>query len=420
MDANVVRRRPFGTNPEVGERGTDTRRRVLAAALEVFDETAFAEASVEQIADRAGCSRPAFYQYFSSKEDVFWTLAGGLGNRMVELARQLGPIGPDVEGVERLTDWVDAFMELHGEWAPVFAAFPSASRGERRRVARSEQITDATGRALLTAFGVRRTRANERLVTNLVAVLIRCSFYAEAAPKGMSRQPLVVGLARLIHRVLAGPIDGVNLHRGRPARRRRIESLGPAEPDPRPERRARGERTRRKLLDAGVAVLPERGYHDTRVDDLVEAAGVSHGTFYRYFDGKDDFFRVLAGEASARMIEQIDRLQLDAPPDELRAWLRDWFDAYEADGGIISTWQDMRTSPELATFSMEVAASVFTRLEQLLDRRDFGNPQVSATLLLALIERAPYHVYTLGFGTRDEVIESTMTIIRRGFLALDD
>jgi AcrR family transcriptional regulator len=84
-------------------------------------------------------------------------------------------------------------------------------------------------------------------------------------------------------------------------------------------------------------VLPARGYHDARVDDIVSAVGVSHGTFYRYFESKDDFFRVLAEEASTRLIQLVDRLDLDAPADEQRAWLSDWFDAYEADGGVIST-----------------------------------------------------------------------------------
>ena len=95
-------------------------------------------------------------------------------------------------------------------------------------------------------------------------------------------------------------------------------------------------------------MLPARGYHDARVDDIVDAAGVSHGTFYRYFDNKDDFFRVLAEAASARMIELIDRLRIDAAVDELRAWLREWFRTYEADGGVISTWQEMQTNDELA------------------------------------------------------------------------
>ena len=236
-------------------------------------------------------------------------------------------------------------MELHESWAPVFAAFPAASRGDSRRVTRSGSISDSTGRAVLKAFGLQRTRSNERLVTNLVSLLIRCSFYAESAPAGMSREPMVLGVARLFHRVLAGPIDGVNVQRGRSTNRRRIKILLPDPQEPPAVLRPRGERTRQRLLDAGAVVLPARGYPDARVDDIVAAAGVSHGTFYRYFDSKDDFFRMLAEAASDRMIALVDRLQLDAPPDELRAWLEDWFDAYEADGGVISTWQDMRDEP---------------------------------------------------------------------------
>jgi len=68
---SIVRRPPFGSNPLVGERGSDTQRKILGAALEVFDEVGFNDARVELITKRAGCSRPAFYQYFSSKDDVF-------------------------------------------------------------------------------------------------------------------------------------------------------------------------------------------------------------------------------------------------------------------------------------------------------------------------------------------------------------
>jgi hypothetical protein len=120
------------------------------------------------------------------------------------------------------------------------------------------------------------------------------------------------------------------------------------------------------------------------------------------------------------MIDLVDRLELDAPPDELRAWLGEWFDAYQEDGGVISTWQEMRASPELAAFSQQVAASVFTRLEHLLAKRGFGQPPVAASTLLALVERAPYSVYTLGFTTRERAIEAMVSIIRRGFLALDE
>ena len=182
MDPIILRRPPFGTNPAVGERGIDTRRRVLDSALQLFGEVPFPEARVEQITERAGCSRPAFYQYFSSKEEVFWTLATQLGEEMVALADGLGPVGLDEEGLVALTAWVDDFMTLHEAWAPVFAAFPDATRGDRASVSRSGPIADHTGRRLLRAFGLGRSTREQHLANSLVGVLIRCSFFAEAVP----------------------------------------------------------------------------------------------------------------------------------------------------------------------------------------------------------------------------------------------
>ena len=98
---SIVRRPPFGSNPLVGERGSDTQRKILGAALEVFADVGFNEARVELITKRAGCSRPAFYQYFSSKDDVFWQLAGQLGHEMVQLGHRLDPVTPDADGHRR-------------------------------------------------------------------------------------------------------------------------------------------------------------------------------------------------------------------------------------------------------------------------------------------------------------------------------
>src|SRR5437763_16570791 len=92
--SEVVRRPPFGDNPLVGERGTNTYRRILDAALDVFGEHGFHDTHVELITEAAGCSRPAFYQYFSSKDDVFWRLAAQLATAMADLAGPLGTVTP--------------------------------------------------------------------------------------------------------------------------------------------------------------------------------------------------------------------------------------------------------------------------------------------------------------------------------------
>lgn len=51
--------------------------------------------------------------------------------------------------------------------------------------------------------------------------------------------------------------------------------------------------TRERLLRAAKIVFAERGYHGTRVSDIVREASVAQGTFYLHFAGKDDAFRQL-------------------------------------------------------------------------------------------------------------------------------
>src|SRR5215207_9779310 len=249
MGAGIVRRAPFGSNPRVGERGTDTQRRILEGALSVFGDVGFSEARVELIAEAAGCSRPAFYQYFSSKDDVFWVLAAELGREMVALAERLEPVTPDAGGLRHLTTWIGSFMDLHEAWAPVFDSFQIASRDHERRRRGSSGISDRTGSALLRAFG--RVEGNGReatVVTGLVAALIRCSFYAEHTVSTMGKRPLVESIAALLHRVFHGPLEGINLERTTSPRRVQLDVGLPETTDATRPMRRRGEQTRQRLL----------------------------------------------------------------------------------------------------------------------------------------------------------------------------
>ncbi|MCZ7587617.1 MAG: TetR/AcrR family transcriptional regulator [Gaiella sp.] len=63
----------------------------------------------------------------------------------------------------------------------------------------------------------------------------------------------------------------------------------------------RGERTRRKLLEAAEAVFAELGYHDASIVKIIEAAGVGQGTFYLYFASKKDVFDELVVDLNHRV-----------------------------------------------------------------------------------------------------------------------
>jgi TetR/AcrR family transcriptional repressor of nem operon len=51
-------------------------------------------------------------------------------------------------------------------------------------------------------------------------------------------------------------------------------------------RKQRGE-ARRRLLDASLGVIRERGFEATSIDDLCRAAGVTKGAFFHHFESKE-------------------------------------------------------------------------------------------------------------------------------------
>ena len=63
----------------------------------------------------------------------------------------------------------------------------------------------------------------------------------------------------------------------------------------------KGERTRRRLLEAAEQVFADLGYHDASIVKITEAAGVAQGTFYLYFTGKQEIFDVLVEDLNARI-----------------------------------------------------------------------------------------------------------------------
>jgi AcrR family transcriptional regulator len=69
------------------------RAAILNAAKTVFSLYGYQRASMADIAQAAGLSRPALYEHFRSKEDVFRTLATALSDAAIEAAEAAWPEG---------------------------------------------------------------------------------------------------------------------------------------------------------------------------------------------------------------------------------------------------------------------------------------------------------------------------------------
>lgn len=76
------------TAPRISARRQATRDRVLEAASEVFAERGFHGATVEDICERAGFTRGAFYSNFSSKDDLVVELSRRHSEALVDRIRR--------------------------------------------------------------------------------------------------------------------------------------------------------------------------------------------------------------------------------------------------------------------------------------------------------------------------------------------
>lgn len=54
------------------------------------------------------------------------------------------------------------------------------------------------------------------------------------------------------------------------------------------------EARRNQILDAAWQCFAERGYHDTTMQDIATAAGLSAGAIYRYFPGKVELLKAMS------------------------------------------------------------------------------------------------------------------------------
>ena len=68
---------------------------------------------------------------------------------------------------------------------------------------------------------------------------------------------------------------------------------------------ARGRRTRDKLLEAAEIEFGEKGYHEAGISGITYRAGVALGTFYTYFESKEEIFRALVRYMSQQIREWV-------------------------------------------------------------------------------------------------------------------
>lgn len=161
---------------------------------------------------------------------------------------------------------------------------------------------------------------------------------------------------------------------------------------------ARGKRTRKAVLEAAKRVFEEVGFPDARVEQIASQAGVSYGTFYRYFESKEEVFY----ELSTRLFELFHRQTPEpgdlAPAARIVAANRAYYRAYRRNARMIFIIEQVATiSAEFREVRHEHRriligriASAIARWQQRGDVRSDLDSEIAARAMCAMVDRSLY------------------------------
>jgi AcrR family transcriptional regulator len=139
----------------------------------------------------------------------------------------------------------------------------------------------------------------------------------------------------------------------------------------RPRWRRRPEARPEEILHAALTVFGERGFAQTRLEDVARKAGVSKGTLYLYFDSKDALFRAVVravkGPALAEAEAFVEGFEGSAREALVHLIRRMWELMAEPEHLTVSrlVQSEIRHFPELGRFFYE---EIVLRSRRLLER----------------------------------------------------
>jgi AcrR family transcriptional regulator len=420
--------RPAGPvdGARTGARGLRTQQRILDAALEAFGESGYDRATLDRIAELAGCSRVTVYQYTSGKDDLFRRLASQAANQMWAAYAALEDVTPDERGRASLLVCITRLADIEARYEPIIRAFEAAAEADDTLAGGAAVIVRrAVGRFEARVVGTDLPRrlldpTVELFNTGVISALSRMSILRAAAPDHYDRERVDAALADVVHRALFGPLPGVNVRRrpdGPPAPILRLSPAATTIFDRVRVLEADAAQPGKPALGAilGVAndLIASRGYRGIRIDDVVRAAGVSRGSFYTYFDDIEDFVGVMGARAIQNVFEVVRDLPEMPTRFAVRRWLRRWAEVHLTSGPLVRVWIEAIEGP-LRDDRAAVTDWGRRRMADMLRERGLGDIDIEAEILMAIIEV---------FGSKERTkteFDACLTLIERGFLGPEE
>jgi AcrR family transcriptional regulator len=187
--------------------------------------------------------------------------------------------------------------------------------------------------------------------------------------------------------------------------------------------RTQGRETMRKLLDAAMEAINERGFHSTRVKDVVDIANTSHGTFYLYFSNKDDLIRALTlratSEASSLLgaVTDAGRALDIVSWDNLRQWIGDYSALWSRYAPLFRSWTDLASIDQSIGDQNRrmVAAHIRAMASRITNAGPTGDldPEVAGMAVIAMLDRFHFLREFMGTPVDDAALDTLTTMVHR-------
>lgn len=159
---------------------------------------------------------------------------------------------------------------------------------------------------------------------------------------------------------------------------------------------------RREILAAAGKVFDAKGYAATTVDEVAEAAGVSKGSMYNYFESKQELFFEVFADVLASQEASVDELMAQPLTGEqkLKGVLAFWFGQFDEHKHLgrlmLEFWataarqkQDGRLASWFNQMYTRWRGRIVEMLQQGIDegqfRKDF-DPTIASALILAILD----------------------------------
>ena len=181
----------------------------------------------------------------------------------------------------------------------------------------------------------------------------------------------------------------------------------------------RTRETRDRLLRVAREVFEDDGFDGASISSIVEAAGVSRGTFYLYFESKEDIFRTLAEAVLSQVVELQQPPQPVDPLDTLRAAIGGFVAYYRERARLMAVLEQVATHDEgfrlLRRDMRRGVAEGAKRFIASLQRRGVVpatvDPRYAATALTGMVDRFVYVWLVLEEDFDDDaVVENLATL----------